>query len=90
MYGKIQDNYSKRTEDKLRNLKYGMDESVWPDKIADNMQVVDYKMVRLNSWDVNFLGYLVVKYDDAGYKAEVERLKNYNVGEIEKKDNIIE
>ena len=58
--------------------KYGMDESIWPDKITENMQVADYKMVRLDSWDVNFLGYLVVKYDDAGYKTEIERLNNYN------------
>ena len=58
--------------------KWGMDESIWPRKITDNMDVFDYKMVRYDPWDAQYLGYLVVEYSDEDYEKEVERLKNYN------------
>ena len=54
-----------------------MDESIWPVKISDKMDVKDYKMVYYNPWDSQYLGYLVVQYPDAEYKAEVERLRSY-------------
>lgn len=57
--------------------KLGMDESIWPEKISDNMEVKDYKMVYYNPWDPQYLGYLVVKYPDSEYKAEIDRLNAY-------------
>ena len=57
--------------------KWGMDENIWPKKITENMNVLDYKMVRYDPRDVQYLGYLVVEYSDEDYVKEVERLKNY-------------
>ena len=57
--------------------KWGMDESIWPERITDDMEVVDYIMVYYNPWDAQYLGYLEVDYDTASYAAEVQRLKEY-------------
>lgn len=57
--------------------KWGMDESIWPERITDDMEVVDYIMVYYNPWDAQYLGYLEVDYDSASYAAEMERLKEY-------------
>ena len=57
--------------------RWGMDESIWPEVITENMEVKDYKMVYYEPWDAQYLGHLVVKYPDSEYKAEVERLKAY-------------
>lgn len=57
--------------------KLGMDESIWPEKISDDMEVKDYKMVYWNPFDPQYLGYLVVKYPDSEYRAEIKRLKEY-------------
>lgn len=54
-----------------------MDESIFPESITPEMDVQDYKMVYYNPWDANYLGYLVVKYDDAAYAAECARLQAY-------------
>lgn len=61
--------------------KWGMDENIWPKKITENMNVLDYKMVRYDPRDVQYLGYLVVEYSDEDYAKEVERLKNYDSNE---------
>ena len=57
--------------------KLGMDESIWPEKISDDMEVKDYKMVYWNPFDPQYLGYIVVKYPDSEYRAEIKRLKEY-------------
>lgn len=57
--------------------KWGMDESIFPAEITPNMNVLDYKMVYYDPWDAQYLGYLVVSYDDADYEKEVERLTQY-------------
>ena len=57
--------------------KWGMDETIWPDMITDNMNVDDYKMVYYDPWDAQFLGYLTVRYDKKDYENEVRRLKDY-------------
>ena len=44
--------------------KWGMDESIFPESITDNMDVLDYKMVYYNPWDAQYLSYLVVEYDE--------------------------
>ena len=58
-------------------IKWGMNETIFPNKITNNMNVKDYKMVYYDPWDKQFLSYLVVEYDDDNYQKEVERLKNY-------------
>ena len=58
--------------------KWGMDESIWPREISDDMNVLDYKMVRYDLRDAQYLGYLVVEYSDDDYEKEVERLRNYD------------
>ena len=57
--------------------KWDMDETIFPDKITDTMNVTDYKMVYYNPFDAQYLGYLVVDYNEADYKNEVARLKAY-------------
>lgn len=57
--------------------KWNMDETIFPDKITDNMNVIDYKMVYYNPWDAQYLSYLVVEYNENDYFKECERLKQY-------------
>ena len=57
--------------------KWGMDETIWPEKFTDDMKVVDFRMVYYNPWDAQYLGYLVVDYPDKEYDAEVKRLREY-------------
>ncbi len=57
--------------------KWGMDESIWPDALTDDMEVLDYKMVYYDPWDAQYMGYLAVDYTPEGYAAEAERLKGY-------------
>ena len=57
--------------------KWGMDETIWPKKITDDMKVADFKMVYYNPWDAQYLGYLVVDYPAKEYEAEVKRLREY-------------
>ena len=57
--------------------KWGMDEEIWPEKITDSMNVLDYKMVYYDPFDAQYLGYLVVEYNKADYDKEVKRLKEY-------------
>lgn len=57
--------------------KWGMNESIFPEKISDNMNVIDYKMVYYDPWDAQYLSYLVVEYDDESYKLEGEKLRRY-------------
>ena len=65
-------------EDNDKWYKWWMDESIWPTEITDNMKIIDYKMLRYDPRDVQYLGYLVVEYSDQNYTKEVERLKNYD------------
>ena len=57
--------------------KWGMDETIWPKEITDEMTVTDFKMVYYNPWDAQYLGYLVVDYAADDYAEEVKRLKAY-------------
>lgn len=59
------------------NVKWDMDESIFPGEITEDMHVLDYKMVYYNPWDAQYLSYLVVEYDEEAYHAEAERLKDY-------------
>lgn len=40
---------------------------IWSEEILPEMDVQDYLMVYYNPWDANYLGYLTVEYDEAGY-----------------------
>ena len=57
--------------------KWGMDESIFPVSITEDMNVQDYKMVYYNPWDAQYLSYLVVQYDEKQYEAETTRLREY-------------
>lgn len=63
--------------DKNFKSKFAMDESIWPEKITESMEVKDYKMVYYNPWDAQYLGYLIVKYDNDEYLKEISRLNDY-------------
>ena len=70
--------WSMEKTDDVKWNKCGMDETIWPREITENMDVEDYKMIYYNPWDPQYLGYLVVDYSDADYTKEVERLRGYN------------
>ena len=58
--------------------KWGMDESIFPEKITADMEIEDYKMVYYNPWDAQYLSCLVVEYDEADFEQEKERLQEYD------------
>lgn len=58
--------------------KFGMDESIFPQKITDDMNVLDYRMVYYNPWDAQYLSYLTVSYTEESYLQEVNRLEQYD------------
>lgn len=57
--------------------KRNMDENIFPGQITQDMHVADYKMVYYNPWDPQWLSYLVVDYEDAAWKEEMDRLSSY-------------
>lgn len=58
--------------------KWGMDETIFPEEITTDMNVLEYKMVYYNPWDAQYLSYLTVEYDEADYEVEKSRLENYD------------
>lgn len=62
-------------EEKYRG-KLGVDDSIFPKEITEDMYVPDYKMVYYDPWDRQYLSYLVVEYGDAQYAAELARLES--------------
>ena len=58
--------------------KWIVDKNVFP-KSVDNLTVEDFKMVYYDPWDANYLGYLVVEYDEEGYDKEIERLNKVGI-----------
>ncbi len=71
-------NYMGSDADEEYRNKWGMDETIFPAEITDEMMVKDYKMVYYNPWDAQYLSYLVVDYDEKNYEAEVKRLQSYD------------
>jgi len=63
-------------DEEYRN-KWGMDETIFPASITEDMNVQDYKMVYYNPWDAQYLSYLVVQYDETQYEEETARLRAY-------------
>ena len=68
--------YMGKNAEKPYQNKMDMDESIFPEKITADMNVLDYKMVYYNPRDPQYLSYLVVEYDDAAYDKEISRLKD--------------
>ena len=73
-------NYSRymgeEAEEEYRS-KWGMDQSIFPEKITMDMEVLEYRMTYYNPWDAQYLSYLTVHYDDADYEKELARLQAY-------------
>lgn len=65
------------------NVKYeytnrlGMDVSIFPEEIVEEMRVEDFITVYYNPFDPQYLSYLVVSYEESAYKQEIERLQAY-------------
>ena len=57
--------------------KWGIDETIWPQEITENMAVSDFKMVYYDPWDAQYLGYLVVDFSEDDCIEEAERLRAY-------------
>lgn len=74
---KYEDYLCGETGVKQYRTKWGMDESIFPRRITDDMTVTDYKMVYYAPWDAQFLSYLTVEYSEEGYKTELARLEAY-------------
>lgn len=56
--------------------KWGMEETIFPDSL-DGLEVLEYKWVYYNPWDAQYLSYLTVRYDEAGYTREKTRLAGH-------------
>ncbi len=54
--------------------KWGMDESIFPEKITDSMKVDEFSFTYYNPWDAQYVGYLTVTYSQDEYETELERL----------------
>lgn len=52
-------------------------DEIFPENISEQMEVQDFLMMYYNPWDANYLGYLVVQYEEDDYQAECERLMKY-------------
>jgi hypothetical protein len=69
------ENYSKYIGDNAvdeYSSKWGMDESIFPEKILDSMQVDDFSFTYYNPWDTEYVGYHTVKYSQDEYKGLFE------------------
>lgn len=73
--------YMGETAEKKYRGKLGVDDSIFPEEITADMNVLDYKMVYYNPWDPQYLSYLVVEYGDADYAAELDRLGSCGLDE---------
>lgn len=54
---------------------------IFPEELSADMEIVDFKFVYYNPWDAQYVTYLTVKYDDADYDKEMQRLTSYGVRE---------
>lgn len=52
-------------------------DNIWPETITENMDVQDYVLIHYCPFDSNYLSYLVVKYDESDYEAELAHLVEY-------------
>ncbi len=61
-------------KEEYRN-KWDMKEEIFPQKIAPEARVEDFKMVYYNPWDAQYLCWLALDYESGAYEKEVARLK---------------
>lgn len=54
-----------------------MDEDIFPAEITENMNVEDFQMIYYSPFDPQYLGYLVVNYEEENFAEEVSRLESY-------------
>ena len=66
------ENARKEFKDKL-----GMDESIFPAELKDDLDVKDFFMAYYNPMDPQYLGYIEIEYSEGAYINEVDRLKSY-------------
>ncbi len=59
--------------------KWGVNEELFPSKIKDSYDVVDFVSVYYNPWDAQYLSLLVIDYNEEDYLEEVKRLNNYGI-----------
>lgn len=63
--------------------KWGMDETILPKKIREEMKVKDFSITYYNPMDAQYVTYLTIEYTDEDYKEEIERLKGKGVEKYE-------
>ena len=66
--------YMGETAQEQYRQKWGMDETIFPAELTEDMDVREYKMVYYNPWDAQYLSYLTVAYSPEDYAQERERL----------------
>ena len=76
------DVFGEKTKEEYGN-KWMNDKEIFPRKIKNIEEVVDFKMVYYNPWDAQYLGYLVIDYTDDEYNNEIERLQNVGISKYE-------
>ena len=69
--------FGENTKEDYAN-KCGMDDSIFPAEITEDMQVQDFQMVYNQAGGYAYLGYLIVQYEEETYEKELLRLKSYN------------
>lgn len=64
--------------DAVEPYKYKLiNDDIFPERITENMNVEDFKMVYYNPFDPQYLSYLIVEYDENDYQNELNRLNGY-------------
>lgn len=78
------ENYSRyfgQSAEENYSYKHGMDDSIFPEKITNSVEIRDFKMVYYEPWEAEYLSYLVAQYDSDAYVKEIERLRNYSLSD---------
>lgn len=63
--------------------KWGMDETILPAKITQDMNVKEFSLTYYNPWDAQFVTYLTVEYNEKDYNEEIKRLEAKGVEKYE-------
>lgn len=56
---------------------------IWPEFVGMGNQIEALKLVYYNPFDSNYIGYMIVKYSEEEYTAEIERLKSCRMDDYE-------
>ncbi len=63
--------------------KWGVDDDIFPNTIGQEEAVEDFLMLYDNPFDAQFLGKMVVAYDQADYANEIARLQEIGIDDYE-------